>query len=124
MNAPRSAVLLLSGGLDSTTMLAMVARDQYHLHTITFHYGQRHATEVERARQMAERYGVARHIEIEIDLRTVGGSALTDDIAVPKDRDPSRRTDIPVTYVPARNTIFLAYALAWAEVLNAGEIFI
>jgi 7-cyano-7-deazaguanine synthase len=123
-HAGSPAVLLLSGGLDSTTMLAQAVRDGYRITALTFRYGQRHAHEVAAAAQVAARYGAAHHI-IHIDLRAVGGSALTADIDVPKDRplDATPR-EIPVTYVPARNTIFLSYALAWAEVLRAGDIFI
>ncbi|HZS61019.1 MAG TPA: 7-cyano-7-deazaguanine synthase QueC, partial [Gemmatimonadaceae bacterium] len=116
------AVVLLSGGLDSTTALAIATRDGYAVHALTFRYGQRHAHEIDAARRIAAHYGVARHEIVDIDLRTFGGSALTDDIAVPKDRDIG--AEIPVTYVPARNTIFLSFALAYAEVSGASEIFI
>src|SRR5215213_11419180 len=119
------AVLLLSGGLDSTTMLAYAVRQGYAVHAMTFRYGQRHAAEIEAARRVAARYGVADHVVVDIDLRTFGGSALTADIDVPKDRPASAMaTGIPVTYVPARNTIFLSFCLAWAEVLGASDIFI
>ena len=122
---PRPAVLLLSGGLDSTTMLAMVTSEQYDVHALTFRYGQRHEHEVESARQIAARYRVARHVVMDIDLRSFGGSALTGSSKVPKDRTAERiASEIPVTYVPARNTVFLSFALAWAEVLGAHEIFI
>jgi 7-cyano-7-deazaguanine synthase len=123
---PRRAVLLLSGGLDSTTMLALAAAEGLELYALTFRYGQRHEHEVEAARRVAARWGVARHAVTDIDLRTFGGSALTSaDAAVPKDRAPDDMTHgIPVTYVPARNTIFLSFALAWAEVLGAEDIFI
>jgi len=114
--------VLLSGGLDSTTALAIATRDGYAVHALTFRYGQRHAHEIDAARRIAAHYGVARHEIVDIDLRTFGGSALTDDIAVPKDRDIG--AEIPVTYVPARNTIFLSFALAYAEVSGASEIFI
>lgn len=114
--------MLLSGGLDSTTALAIATRDGYAVHALTFRYGQRHAHEIDAARRIAAHYGVARHEIVDIDLRTFGGSALTDDIAVPKDRDIG--AEIPVTYVPARNTIFLSFALAYAEVSGASEIFI
>ena len=118
------AVLLLSGGLDSTTLLAVARRDGFDVHAMTFRYGQRHASEIEAARRVATRFGVKDHVIADIDLRTFGGSALTsDDIAVPRDRDV-RGGGVPVTYVPARNTIFLAFALAWAEVLSAADIFI
>lgn len=122
----RAAVLLLSGGLDSTTVLA-VARDQgYDVHAMTFRYGQRHEREIEAARRVAALGGVREHVVVDIDLRTFGGSALTADIAVPKDRAVAEMAThgIPVTYVPARNTIFLSFALAWADVLEAGDIFI
>ncbi|MFI5245638.1 MAG: 7-cyano-7-deazaguanine synthase QueC [Gemmatimonadales bacterium] len=119
------AVLLLSGGLDSTTLLALATKEGYAVNALTFRYGQRHEVEIGRATAVAARYGVARHVVAEIDLRPFGGSALTSDIAVPKDRDASERgRGIPVTYVPARNTIFLSFALAWAEVLGANDIFI
>jgi 7-cyano-7-deazaguanine synthase len=121
----RRAVLLLSGGLDSTTLLALAAREGYAVHALTFRYGQRHGIEIDRARAAAGRYGVVRHIVADIDMRQFGGSALTADIAVPKDRNAGELGHgIPVTYVPARNTIFLSFALAWSEVLGAGEIFI
>jgi 7-cyano-7-deazaguanine synthase len=114
---PRPAVLLLSGGLDSTTMLAYAIRQGFDVHAMTFRYGQRHAFEIEAARRIATAYEVRDHVIVDIDLRTFGGSALTSDIDVPKDR-------IPITYVPARNTIFLSFCLAWAEVLGATDIFI
>ena len=120
----RKAVLLLSGGLDSTTLLAVARRDAYDVHAMTFRYGQRHANEIDAARRVAARFGVKDHVIADIDLRTFGGSALTsDEIEVPRDRDVNT-TGVPVTYVPARNTIFLAFALAWAEVLGAADIFI
>lgn len=119
------AVVLLSGGLDSATVLALATRAGYAVHALTFRYGQRHGVEIERARALAARWHVARHIVAEIDLRAVGGSALTDEIAVPKDRGATAMgAGIPVTYVPARNTIFLSFALGWAEVLGAQDIFI
>lgn len=124
-DSPRRAVVLLSGGLDSTTLLALAVRDGYAVNALTFRYGQRHAHEIDAARRVAQRYGVARHEIVDIDLRPFGGSALTSpDIAVPKDRPVGLTTDIPVTYVPARNTIFLSFALAFAEVTQSHDIFI
>jgi 7-cyano-7-deazaguanine synthase len=121
----KRAVLLLSGGLDSTTMLAIARGEGFDVHAMTFRYGQRHAREIEAARRVARHFGVHDHVVVDIDLRTFGGSALTADVDVPKDRDPSEMSHgIPITYVPARNTIFLSFALAWAEVLEAGDIFI
>jgi 7-cyano-7-deazaguanine synthase len=119
------AVLLLSGGLDSTTMLAYALDRGFDVHAMTFRYGQRHASEIEAARRVASHYHVKGHVVVDIDLRTFGGSALTADIAVPKGRAADVMADgIPVTYVPARNTIFLSFCLAWAEVLGASDIFI
>ena len=119
------AVLLLSGGLDSTTMLAYAVAQGYDVHAMTFRYGQRHASEIDAARRVARHYGVRDHVVVDIDLRTFGGSALTADIDVPKDRSTdAMAAGIPITYVPARNTIFLSFCLAWAEVLGAGDIFI
>ena len=121
----RPAVLLLSGGLDSTTLLALASAEGYVIHALTFRYGQRHAHEVDAARHIAERYGVRQHVVADIDLRMFGGSALTSDAPVPKDRLPAELSSgVPITYVPARNTIFLSFALAWAEVLGARDIFI
>jgi 7-cyano-7-deazaguanine synthase len=121
----RPAVLLLSGGLDSTTLLALATKEGYAVNALTFRYGQRHGLEVARAQGVAARYRVARHVVADIDLRLFGASALTSDIAVPKDRSAAELGHgIPVTYVPARNTVFLSFALAWAEVLGAHEIFI
>jgi 7-cyano-7-deazaguanine synthase len=119
------AVLLLSGGLDSATLLALATSEGYTIHAISFDYGQRHSAELLAARKIAHRYGVVQHLISKIDLRVFGASALTADIPVPKDRVlDDRHDDIPVTYVPARNTIFLSYALALAEVAGAKEIFI
>lgn len=118
-----NAIVLLSGGLDSATVLALAARDGYMLHALSFDYGQRHRMELERAASLAAHYSVKRHVIATIDLRTFGGSAITADISVPKDRDVAS-SEIPVTYVPARNTIFLSYALAFAEVSDARDIFI
>ena len=120
------AVLLLSGGLDSTTLLAHALHDGFTVHAMTFRYGQRHAGEIDAARRVAAAYGVRDHVIVDIDLRTFGGSALTSGLEVPKDRDLAAASSdgIPITYVPARNTIFLSFALAWAEVLGAANIFI
>lgn len=119
------AVVLLSGGLDSTTTLALARQAGFELNAMTFQYGQRHAVEVEAARRIATRFGVARHVIVPIDLRLFGGSALTADVAVPKGRPLEEMAHgIPVTYVPARNTIFLSFALAWAEVLGSSDIFL
>ena len=117
------AVVLLSGGLDSYTAAAMAMAEGFRLYALTVWYGQRHAREIEAARRVAAALGVERHIELDVDLSALGGSALTGDIPVPKDRAISS-TDIPSTYVPARNTVFLALALGWAEVLGAGDIVI
>ena len=118
-------VLLLSGGLDSTTMLAVAQAEGFDVHAMTFRYGQRHSGEIDAARRVAKHYGVSDHVVVDIDLRTFGGSALTADIDVPKDRTADAMSHgIPITYVPARNTIFLSFCLAWAEVLGARDIFI
>ncbi|MGQ0633502.1 MAG: 7-cyano-7-deazaguanine synthase QueC [Planctomycetaceae bacterium] len=120
----RKAVILLSGGLDSTTTLAIARAQGFALYAMTFRYGQRHAVEIEAARRVAERVGVVQHQVVEIDLRAFGGSALTGALAVPKARSEEQMSaEIPVTYVPARNTIFLSFALAWAEVLETGDLF-
>jgi len=125
MDAGTRAVVLLSGGLDSTTTLAIAQSEGFAVHALTFRYGQRHEAEIEAARRVAARCGVAQHVIAEIDLRLFGGSALTADISVPKDRPLEEMArGIPITYVPARNTIFLSFALAWAEVLEASDIFI
>ena len=119
------AVVLLSGGIDSTTTLAVARQRGFETHALTFRYGQRHLAEIDAARRVARALGAAAHEILTIDLRAFGGSALTDDLAVPKDRAAREiGTGIPVTYVPARNTIFLSFALAWAEVLGAWDIFI
>ncbi len=121
----KRAVVLLSGGLDSTTTLAIAIAEGYKAYVLSFEYGQRHKIETEAARRVAASLGVKDHRVAKIDLRVFGGSAITDAIDVPKQRSETEIADgIPVTYVPARNTIFLAYALAWAEVLNASDIFI
>lgn len=123
---PRRAVVLLSGGLDSVTALAVAQRDGFECHALSFDYGQRHAVELAAAAEVAAAMGVASHRVATIDLRAFGGSALTDDhLDVPKDRDDDQMAgDIPITYVPARNTIFLSYALALAEVLGSTDLFI
>ena len=119
------AVVLLSGGLDSATALAMAAEAGFELNALTINYGQRHAVELEAARQVARAAGVKRHVELEIDLRAFGGSALTADMPVPKDRaDDAMAHGIPTTYVPARNTVFLALALGWAETMGSFDIWI
>jgi 7-cyano-7-deazaguanine synthase len=123
--APDKAIVLLSGGLDSTTVLAIARSEGREIHALSFRYGQRHAVEVEAAKRIAHAAGVASHTLIEIDLRAIGGSALTADFDVPKDRvEDEMSSGIPITYVPARNTIFLSFALAVAEVRSASEIFI
>jgi 7-cyano-7-deazaguanine synthase len=124
--APRKpAVCLLSGGLDSSTCLALARRDGYALHALSFDYGQRHLVELEAAARVAAAIGVERHMVVKLGLDAIGGSALTADIAVPKGRAAEEMAHgIPITYVPARNTIFLSYALAWAEVLESSDVFI
>ena len=123
--APPPAVVLLSGGMDSATTAAVARHQGFALYALSFRYGQRHAAELSAAKRVAASLGVIRHALVDIDLRSFGGSALTADIPVPKDRDLNAIGEgIPVTYVPARNTIFLSFALAWAEVLGAADIFI
>ena len=117
----KQAIVLLSGGLDSATVLAIAKAEGFTLHALSFDYGQRHRIELEMAKKQAAAQGVSDHRIANIDLRLFGGSALTSDIAVPKDQ---LSKDIPITYVPARNTIFLSYALAFAEVVGAADIFI
>ena len=125
MNAPRKAVCLLSGGLDSSTCLAYARREGFTCYALSFDYGQRHRIELQAASRVAESLRAARHLVIPVDLRPFGGSALTSDIEIPKGRSAEEMsTGIPVTYVPARNTVFLSFALAWAEVLEAEDIFI
>lgn len=120
-----NAVCLLSGGLDSSTCLGFAVREGFSCYALSFDYGQRHRVELKSAARIARHFNAAEHRTVVIDLRALGSSALTADIAVPKNRAPDQMAHgIPVTYVPARNTIFLAYALAWAEVLEASEIFI
>jgi len=121
----KSAVVLLSGGVDSATTLATAKEEGYEVFALSFRYGQRHEIEIDSAEQVAKSLGVSEHRVIEIDLRGFGGSALTDATEVPKNRGADEMAGgIPVTYVPARNTIFLSYALAWAEVIGAHDIFI
>jgi len=121
----KKAVVLLSGGLDSSTVLAMAQGAGYEVYALSFRYGQRHSFELECATRIAERASVTRHVILDLDLSQFGGSALTDDIAVPKDRAESEMSgEIPVTYVPARNTVFLSCALGWAEAVGTGDIFI
>jgi len=115
------AVVLLSGGLDSYTAAAIVKAQRFSLFALTLHYGQRHAREVEAARDVARALGIEQHLELEVDLRAIGGSSLTSNVPVPRDRNLDE-SDIPSTYVPARNTIFLSLALGWAEVLGAHDI--
>ena len=121
----KRAVVLLSGGVDSTTTLAIAMAEGYEAYTLSFDYGQRHQIEIEAARRVANSLGVKEHRVAKIDMRIFGGSALTDDLDVPKKRSETEIAHgIPVTYVPARNTIFLAYSLAWAEVIPTGHIFL
>lgn len=121
----KKAVVLLSGGLDSTTALAMAVAEGFAVYAMSFRYGQRHSIELESAARIARALGAVRHLVVDFDLRAIGGSALTDEIEVPKSRSSSEMSEgIPVTYVPARNTIFLSFALGWAEVLGAADIFI
>jgi 7-cyano-7-deazaguanine synthase len=119
------AVVLLSGGLDSTTTLAVARQRGYDLYALTFRYGQRHQVEVKAAQEIAKRFETIEHVIVDINLQIFGGSALTADVPVPKGRSLQEMSGgIPITYVPARNTIFLSFALAWAEVLNSSDIFI
>ncbi|WP_372398335.1 7-cyano-7-deazaguanine synthase QueC [Azospirillum sp. HJ39] len=121
----KDAVVLVSGGLDSTTVLAIAKAEGYRVNALSFRYGQRHAVELEAARRVVAAMGVERHVVADIDLRAFGGSALTDAIAVPKHGSAAELGEgIPVTYVPARNTVFLSFALAWAETLGASDLFI
>nr|WP_262696339.1 7-cyano-7-deazaguanine synthase QueC [Kordiimonas aquimaris] len=125
MTMRKKAIVLLSGGLDSATVVAIARSEGYDVHAISFQYGQRHDVELTAADKVVRHLGVSEHKTAELDLRLFGGSALTADIDVPKDRsDEDMSTDIPVTYVPARNTIFLSFALAYAEVVGAKDIFI
>jgi 7-cyano-7-deazaguanine synthase len=119
------AIVLLSGGLDSSTVMAIAKADGFAAYALSFDYGQRHRGELDSARKVARTLGAVQHHVVKFDLRAFGGSALTADIDVPKGRDAAQMsTGIPVTYVPARNTIFLSFALAWAETLNAADVFI
>lgn len=125
MALQKPAVVLLSGGLDSTTALALARAEGFDTYALSFRYGQRHAFELEAAKRVAQALGVKQHVVADIDLRVFGGSALTADIDVPKDRHTSDMAHgIPITYVPARNTVFLSFALAWAEVLGSSDVFI
>jgi 7-cyano-7-deazaguanine synthase len=125
MSERPAAVVLLSGGLDSATVLAMACGEGYSVHGLSFDYGQRHRFELESAAAVAAAQGVCQHVVVSLDLRAIGGSALTDEIEVPKDRSESEMSEgIPVTYVPARNTIFLSVALGWAETLGASDLFV
>ncbi|UCF56811.1 MAG: 7-cyano-7-deazaguanine synthase QueC [Deltaproteobacteria bacterium] len=125
MRNSKKAVVLSSGGIDSTTAMAIARAEGYEIYSLSFRYGQRHALELEAAERVAKALDAKEHLLIDIDLAKIGGSALTDDIEVPKGRSEGEmQHEIPLTYVPARNTIFLSYALAWAEVLDASDIFI
>jgi 7-cyano-7-deazaguanine synthase len=125
MGEKKKAVVLLSGGLDSTTALAIAKGEGFDIYAMSFRYGQRHLVELESARRVTEAMGAQKHLIVDFDLRAIGGSALTDLIEVPKERtEKEMASGIPVTYVPARNTIFLSFALAWAEALDAEDIFI
>jgi 7-cyano-7-deazaguanine synthase len=124
-DSKQKAVVLLSGGIDSTTTLAIAKNMGFAIYALSFRYGQRHEVELKAASRIARHFNTAEHLIVDIDLRRIGGSALTEDIAIPKSRDIKQMgKDIPVTYVPARNTIFLSYALAWAETIKAFDIFI
>lgn len=121
----KKAVVLSSGGIDSTTVMAIVQSEGFDIYSLSFAYGQRHAHELTAARNIARYYQAKKHLVLDIDLRKIGGSALTDEIEVPKSRDMrSTAKEIPITYVPARNTVFLSFALGWAEVIGAFDIFI
>ena len=125
MDPAQKAVVLSSGGIDSTTAMAIAKHKGFNIYSLSFFYGQRHAFELEAAQKVANAMGVTEHLVINIDLKQIGGSSLTDDIDVPKNRDEQEMTrEIPITYVPARNTIFLSFALSWAEVLKSYDIFI
>ena len=121
----KKAVVLSSGGIDSTTAMAIAKTDGFQIYSLSFFYGQRHAIELNYAKKIAREFGAKQHLVLNVDLKPIGGSALTDTIEVPKHLDGEKTNeDIPITYVPARNTIFLSYALAWAEVVGSSDIFI
>lgn len=125
MSNKNRAVVLSSGGLDSTTAMAIARQEGYEIYSLTFRYGQRHAVEIEAAQRVAKAFGSKEHVLVDMDLAKIGGSAITDNVEVPKDRSHEEmQKEIPATYVPARNTIFLSYALAWGEVLGISDIFI
>ena len=125
MTTDKKAVILSSGGLDSTTVMAIAKHDGYLIYSLSFSYGQRHKVELEAAKKVADKIGVEKHLVLNLDLHKIGQSALTSNTEVPKNRnDKTISANIPVTYVPARNTIFLSYALAWAEVIRSSDIFI
>jgi 7-cyano-7-deazaguanine synthase len=125
MTTLEKAVVLSSGGLDSTTVIAIARKEGFEVYSLSFNYGQRHVFELKAAERVADHFQVAKHLVIDIDLQVIGGSALTDNLEVPKARNlKTLSSEIPITYVPARNTIFLSYALAWAEVLRSSHIFI
>jgi 7-cyano-7-deazaguanine synthase len=125
MKVQKKAVILSSGGLDSTTVMAIAKSEGYEIYSLSFAYGQRHSCELEAAKIIAQQMGVKKHLVINTDFTDIGGSALTADIDVPKGRDTTEMEgEIPITYVPARNTIFLSYALGWAEVLESQDVFI
>ncbi|MBU2590477.1 MAG: 7-cyano-7-deazaguanine synthase QueC, partial [Nitrospinae bacterium] len=125
MNQPiKKAIVLSSGGLDSTTAMAIAANQSYQIYSISFDYGQRHLFELDRAKEIAKHYKVKEHLILKVDLKSIGGSALTSETAVPKDSLNEEENNIPVTYVPARNLIFLSLAVAWGEVIGAYDIFI
>ncbi|MBW1958789.1 MAG: 7-cyano-7-deazaguanine synthase QueC [Deltaproteobacteria bacterium] len=125
MNHLKKAIVLSSGGIDSTTAMAMAKHEGFEIYSLSFFYRQRHAVELEAARKVADAIGAKEHLVINFDLTKIGGSSLTDDIDMPTSRDERSMTrEIPVTYVPARNTIFLSFALAWAEILESSDIFI
>ncbi len=125
MKKCKSAIILLSGGLDSATIMAMIKSQGYEIFALSFQYGQRHAFELEAAKRIAEKFDVIKHLFINVDMSVIGGSALTGSFEVPKRKGADIEKDsIPITYVPARNTVFLSYALAWAEVMGIEEIYI